>query len=131
MEKISVQKVIINLLHNGYRFRKVRIMTDGNISYRCVKRNCCARLRVNEKDNIVSSSEHNHEPEIGQNESKKVVSEIHIRDVDKKISLQIPTTVPSGVNNTTDRVEMILIEPRRMEILKERLLDKIITRSDK
>ena len=66
----------------AFRFTRDRILAGGIISLRCVKRNCRGRLRDDEKDNVVSSSEHTHEPESG---GLKVVSEIRRKSVEKQI----------------------------------------------
>src|SRR6218665_1808660 len=80
MEKITIHKEVNHLLHDGYQFRKVLIMSDGTICWRCVKLNCRSRLRVNEKDNVVSFSVHNHNPALEPCESKKTIAEMcHIR----------------------------------------------------
>jgi len=73
------------------------ILAGGNTSWRCVKRNCPGRIIVNEIDNVVTSSEHNHEPESGGNESKQFVSEIHHRAVEKKIIPRNTATLRSSV----------------------------------
>src|SRR6218665_665859 len=51
-----------HLLRDGYRFRKDIVLKDGNVSYRCIVRACCGRMRIHEPDAIVLSTEHNHEP---------------------------------------------------------------------
>lgn len=55
-----------------YRFRKDKIMKDGKISWRCVTLACYGRLRVGVTDDVISSTDHNHEPELGRNEIGKV-----------------------------------------------------------
>src|SRR6218665_2051595 len=116
MEKITVQKENSHTSWGGFRFRRDRILAGGIISLRCVKRNCRGRLRVDEKDNVVSSSEHTHEPESG---GLKVVSEIRRKSVEKQIFPQHSDTL--SAYSTSDRVEkMILIEPRQMNEYMER-----------
>src|SRR6218665_2164953 len=115
MEKITVQKENSHTSWGGFRFRRDRILAGGITSLRCVKRNCRGRLRVDEKDNVVSSSEHTHEPESG---GLQVVSEIRQKSVEKRI---IPQN--SGTSySTSDRVEnnMILIEPIHLKEYMER-----------
>jgi len=46
MEKVLSQKKKIHLLRNGYRFRKDTVMKGGDTTWRCIRRMCCARLRV-------------------------------------------------------------------------------------
>src|SRR6218665_2206872 len=107
MEKITVQKENSHTSWGGFRFRRDRILAGGITSLRCVKRNCRVRLRVDEKDNVVSSFEHTHEPESG---GLKVVSEVRRKSVEKQIIPQKRGT--SSAYSTYDRVEkMILIEP--------------------
>src|SRR6218665_1253185 len=109
MEKITVLKEVTNLLHDGFRFRKVRIMSDGNTSWRYVKSRCSSRLRVDEKDNVISSSQHNHEQ--GRTETKSAVSEIRKKSGEKLLISQNSGTVPASDYSTSDRLEkkMILI----------------------
>jgi len=120
-----VLKEVTHLLHDGFRFRKVRIMSDGNTSWRCVKSRCSSRLRVDEKDNVISSSEHNHEQ--GRTETKDVVSEIRKKSGEKLLIPQSSGT--SSAYSTSDRLEkkMILIEPRQLNEYMER---KTLSRSD-
>lgn len=70
------------------------ILAGGNTSWRCVKRNCPGRIIVNEIDNVVTSSEHNHEPESGGNESKQY---LYHRAVEKKIIPRNTATLRSSV----------------------------------
>src|SRR6218665_77346 len=53
-----------HLLRDGFRFRKYRALKDGNVSYRCIVRRCCGRVRIHEPDVIILSTEPNHEPRI-------------------------------------------------------------------
>src|SRR6218665_173144 len=124
MEKITVQKKNSHTSWGGFRFRRDRILAGGIISLRCVKRNCRGRLRVDEKDNVVSSSEHTHEPESG---GLKVVSEIRRKSVERQIFQQNSDTL--SAYSTSDRLEkkMILIEPRQTNDYMER---KTLSRSD-
>src|SRR6218665_252134 len=117
MEKITVQKKNSHTSWGGFRFRRDRILAGGIISLRCVKRNCRGRLRVDEKDNVVFSSEHTHEPESG---GLKVVSEIRRKSVERQIFPQNSDTL--SAYSTSDRLEkkMILIEPRQMNDYMER-----------
>src|SRR6218665_3546149 len=112
MDKITVQKKNSHTSWGGFRFRRDRILAGGIISLRCVKRNCRGRLRFDEKDNVVSSSEHTHEPESG---GQKVVSEIRRKSVEKQIFPQNSGT--SSAYSTPDMVEkkMILIEPSHLK----------------
>lgn len=71
MEKILSQKKV-RLLRGGYRFRKDKVIRDGDTSWRCMKRTCCGRFRVGVTDDVMSSTEHNHEPELVRNEISKV-----------------------------------------------------------
>src|SRR6218665_1263261 len=123
MEKITVQKKNSHTSWGGFRFRRDRILAGGIISLRCVKHNCRGRLRVDEKDNVVSSSEHTHEPESG---GLKVVSEIRRKSVERQIFPQNSDTL--SAYSTSYRLEkMILIEPRQTNDYMER---KTLSRSD-
>src|SRR6218665_1726318 len=117
MEKITVQKEYSHTSWDEFRFRRDRILAGGITSLRCVKRNCRGRLRVDEKDNVVSSSEHTHEPESG---GLKVVSEIRRKSVEKQIFPRNSGT--SSAYSTSHRVEkkMILIEPSHLKEYMER-----------
>lgn len=103
-------------------------MSDGNSWWRRVTRNCCSRLRVDEKDNVVSSTEHNRETESERNVSKKVVSKIHDKDVEKPGQI-IPQTSAHIASNGVEPTKrnMILIDRRLMDKFKE---SKIISKSD-
>src|SRR6218665_3347678 len=72
MEKILSQKKKVRLLRCGYIFRKDKVIKDGGTSCRCIRRTCCGRLRVGVTDDVISSTEHNHEPELTRNEVGKV-----------------------------------------------------------
>src|SRR6218665_359445 len=59
-----------HLLRDGFRFRKDRVLKDGNVSYRCIVRRCCGKVRIHEPDVIKLSTEHNHEPRIDTGEQQ-------------------------------------------------------------
>src|SRR6218665_3280606 len=96
--------------------------------WRCVKSRCSSRLRVNEKDNVISSSQHNHEQ--GRTETKSAVSEIRKKSGEKLLIPQNSGTVPASDYSTSDRLEkkMILIEPRQMDTILSRPDSEILHR---
>jgi len=126
METITIYKTVSHILRDGYRLRKVRILSDGTTSWRCVKRNCSGRLRVNEKDNVVSFSVHNHEPESDRNEINKTVPEIQYKEPRQTSASMSLEVIPKR-----DRVEhakkMILIEPIQLDSFNEK---KIVSNLD-
>src|SRR6218665_1472358 len=83
MENITTKNGTNHVLHGGYRFRKDKNLTRGYTSWRCITRKCCGRLRVGLTcDVVVSSSEHNHKPDVDQSEVKNVVDEIQPRELE-------------------------------------------------
>ena len=130
-----MQKEVNHLLHDGYRYRKARVLSDGNSAWRCLKRNCCARLRVGVTGNIISESKHNHESASNPNEIEKA----HHTGVNKTCEIipQISGTslvVPHNITEPTpcDRMEytkkFILVEPREMD---KPMPDKILSKLDR
>src|SRR6218665_2255502 len=67
MEKSLSKKKKVHLLGNGYRFRKDKVMKAADTTWRCIRH----MLRVGVTDDVISSTEHNHEPEIVRNETRK------------------------------------------------------------
>src|SRR6218665_1454171 len=83
MENITTKNGTNHILHGGYRFRKDKNLTRGYTSWRCITRKCCGRLRVGVTgDVVVSSSEHNHKPDVDQSEVKNNVAEIQQRELE-------------------------------------------------
>lgn len=46
IKKTTSQKKKAHLQGDGYRFRKAGVLKNGDISWRCITRACCGRLRV-------------------------------------------------------------------------------------
>src|SRR6218665_667693 len=119
MQTITIYKTVSHTLRDGYRLRKVRILSDGTTSWRCVKRNCSGRLRVNEKDNVVSFSVHNHAPVSDRNEINKTVPEIQYKEPRQALALMSLEVIPK-----LDRVEhakkVILMEPILLDSYNEK-----------
>ena len=59
-------------MRDGFCLRKDRVLKDGNVSYRCIVRTCCGRVRIHEPDIIVLSTEHNHEPRNNSGEQQTI-----------------------------------------------------------
>ena len=92
MKKILSKKKKVHLLRNGYRFRKDKIMKDGDTAWRCIiRRMCCGRLRLGVTDDVIYSTEHNHEPEIVRNETRK--DELTVEQP-RQLFQQTSTTTP-------------------------------------
>src|SRR6218665_947655 len=121
MEKITIHKEVNHLLHDGYQFRKVWIMSDGTICWKCVKLNCRSRLRVNEKDNVVSFSVHNHNPAPEPCESKKTIAEMCHIDVEKPqhIFLKAAAAIPLS-NGTECYVIWLFVKRLSQEAIQRR-----------
>jgi len=96
MEKILSKKKKVHLLRNGYRFRKDKVMKAGDTAWRCIRRMCCGRLRVGVTDDVISSTEHNHEPEVVQNETRK--DELTVEQL-RQLFQQTLTTTPLSVTS--------------------------------
>src|SRR6218665_3045525 len=64
MEKITAENRKIYVISGGqkYMYRKVSDLVGNITSWRCVRSACLGRLKIGVNDEIVSSSEHNHEP---------------------------------------------------------------------
>src|SRR6218665_1761326 len=52
--------------HYGYRYRMDRVLVGGHTSFRCIHRNFYGRMKVNATGEIVSLTEHRHEPEYAE-----------------------------------------------------------------
>ena len=128
MEKITMHKGVNHLLHDGYQFRKVWIMSNGTTCWRCVKRNCRSRLRVNEKDNVVSFSVHNHNPAHDTCESKKTIAEMCHRDVEKHQHINLQTAAAIPLSDGTECIASNRIGQATKWVLSEPIeLDTDIT----
>lgn len=127
MEKITIHKEVNHLLHDGYQFRKVWIMSDGTTCWRCVKRNCRSRLRVNEKDNVVSFSVHNHNPALEPCESKKTIAEMCHIDVEKPQHIILKAAAAIPLSNGTECIASDRMGQVTKRVLSEPIhLDKDI-----
>jgi len=62
MEKITAENGKIYLISGGQKYRKDSDLVGNITSWRCVRSACRGRLKIGVNDEIVSSSEHNHEP---------------------------------------------------------------------
>src|SRR6218665_1985261 len=83
MENITTKNGTNHILHGGFRFRKDKNLTPGYTSWRCITRKCCGRLRVGVTgDVVVSSSKHNHKPDVDHSEVKNNVDEIQHRELE-------------------------------------------------
>jgi len=73
-------------------------MKGGDTSWRCihVRHMCCARLRVGVTDDVISSTEHNHEPEVIRNETRK--DELTVEQP-RQLFLQTSTTTSLPVTS--------------------------------
>jgi len=96
MEKILSKKKKVHQLHNGYRFRKDKVMKSGDTTWRCIRHMCCGRLRVGVTDDVISSTEHNHEPEVVRNETRK--DELTVEQP-RQLFQQTSTTPPLTVTS--------------------------------
>ena len=63
MEKIISKNGKIYVIYGGQKFRKDSELARGGASWRCVKPACRGRMKIGEDDKVLSSTEHNHEPE--------------------------------------------------------------------
>jgi len=64
MEKLTAQNGKIRIICDGYRYRKDVDLAGGGSSFRCLRAACRGRMKIDEDDKVLSSTEHNHEPEI-------------------------------------------------------------------
>lgn len=81
METIESQKQKEHMLRDGYRLRKDRINADGSTSWRCVKKDCRGRIKLDAVDAVTVLSEHSHAPNPELNEAAKAMAEIRRRAV--------------------------------------------------
>src|SRR6218665_2006025 len=98
MEKITAENGKIRILWGGYRYRKAADLAGGSSSWRSLRCACRGRLRIGVNDEIVSSSEHNHEP---NHEVKKSVE-----------SRQITTSNSDRMHHAG---KWMLVEPTEIE----------------
>jgi len=130
-----MQKKVNHLLHDGYRYRNARVLSDGNSPWHCLKRNCCGRLRVGVTGNIISESKHNHESASDQNESTKTYHSVvnksyeiipQISGSSLVVSHNISEPIPCDRMEYTKK--FVLVEPREMDQL---MPDKILSKLDR
>ena len=76
MEKIDSQKGKCMIFADGYGYRKDKANADGSTSWRCCKKDGCRGRMKTLNDVVLSSSKHNHAPDLAKNEAAKVVSDI-------------------------------------------------------
>src|SRR6218665_1140923 len=63
MEKIIPKNGKVYAIYGGQKFRKDSELAGGGSSWRCVKPACRGRMKIDVKDKVLSSTEHNHAPE--------------------------------------------------------------------
>lgn len=119
---INSQKRKPHLLHEGFRFRCDRILTDGSESWRCIMKNCPGRMRASPQDEVFVVNEHNHSPNPGQNEVLKIVAEIRRRaattnespsEIIKRASAGLPSDVVKNLPALANAQRMIQRQRRR------------------
>src|SRR6218665_946746 len=64
MEKIMTKNGKIYVIYGEHKFRKDSELAGGGSSWRCVKPACRGRMKIGEDDKVLSSTEHNHGPEV-------------------------------------------------------------------
>jgi len=64
MKKLTAQNGKIRIICDGYRYRKDVDLAGGGSSFRCLRSACRGRMKIDEDDKVLSSTEHNHEPEV-------------------------------------------------------------------
>lgn len=95
------------LLHDGYRLRRDRVLANGDISWRCTQKKCSGRVKINQHDVIIVVSEHNHAPDPDRNEAFKIIAKIRqqaimtnekpcqiIKQAEAGISLEVASNLP-------------------------------------
>jgi len=62
-EKITTNKGVLCILSNEQKYRFLREMASGNVSLRCTKQTCSARIDMNDSMTIIirESGEHLHD----------------------------------------------------------------------
>src|SRR6218665_384647 len=63
MEKLTDQNGKIRIICDGYRYSKDTDLASGGSSFRCLRAACRGRMKIDVKDKVLSSTEHNHAPE--------------------------------------------------------------------
>src|SRR6218665_3492055 len=63
MEKLTAQNGKIRIICDGYCYRKDVDLAGGGSSFRCLRAACRGRMKIDEDDKVLSSTEHNHAPE--------------------------------------------------------------------
>lgn len=81
MELAESQKNKTHTMHEGYRYRRARVLVDGGASWRCPRRNCSGRVKISREDVVTVVSEHNHAPDPNKNKAFKIISEIRKRAI--------------------------------------------------
>src|SRR6218665_2171974 len=64
MEKLTAQNGKIRIIYHGYRYRKDADLAGGGSSFRCLRAACGGRMKIDVDDKVLSSTVHNHEPEV-------------------------------------------------------------------
>src|SRR6218665_4022864 len=62
MEKIMPKNGKIYVIYGGQKFRKDSELAGGGSSWRCVRAACRGRMKIDEDDKVLSSTEHKHAP---------------------------------------------------------------------
>src|SRR6218665_3991951 len=64
MENLTAQNGKIRIIYDGYRYMKDADLAGGGSSFRCFRAACRGRMKINVDDKVLSSTVHNHEPEV-------------------------------------------------------------------
>ena len=79
MESVISQKDKKNVIHEGYRLRQDRMLSDGSVSWRCVLKSCRGRIRVDATDSVTKVNDHDHPPVPEEIVATQVVAEMRNR----------------------------------------------------
>ncbi|XP_077297621.1 uncharacterized protein LOC143919269 isoform X6 [Arctopsyche grandis] len=100
VDRIVSQMHRDQLLHDGYRLRRDRILANGDVSWRCTQKKCSGRVKVNQNNVIVVVSEHNHASDPDRNEAFKIVAKIRQQAImTNEKPLQIIQQAEAGVSS--------------------------------
>ena len=82
------------IVWNNFKYRRQRVMTTGNISWRCTVKNCVATLQTNSDANeiVFIRDEHKHE-----RESEQCIENHIIRNSCKRTAAEDLTTQPRKI----------------------------------
>ena len=75
----------VNLLHNGYRYSKAMKNTAGVQYWKCAVRSCPGRAHTTGNDEVLKSTDHDHEPDMEAALSAKMKSDLCERAADNPI----------------------------------------------